>query len=94
VALSGNTRPESKNPANDRGLVADDFEMPHMLLQLRRPAPQEAAFAQLSDQLHDQKSQNYHRWLSAAEIGAQFGPAASDIAATSAWLQLVSGREP
>jgi len=35
VTLAGNTRPEA-NKQNDRGIVADDFAMEHMLLQLRR----------------------------------------------------------
>jgi len=43
VVLSGNTRPEAKNTANDRGKVADGMPMQHMLLQLRRPAAQEQA---------------------------------------------------
>ena len=58
----------------------DAMPMPHMMLQLRRPAAQEQALATLIDQLHDPNSPNYHHWLTASEIGAQFGPAASDIA--------------
>ena len=85
VTLSGNTRPEA-NAANDRGRVADNLAMPHMLLQLRRPAAQEQGLVTLIDQLHDRKSPNYHHWLSAAEVGAQFGPAASDIQAVTGWL--------
>src|SRR5208282_5655614 len=34
VTLRGNTRPEA-NAANDRGPVADDFPMTHLMLQLR-----------------------------------------------------------
>jgi hypothetical protein len=86
VTLAGNTRPEAKNPNNDRGPVADDMPMPHMMLQLRRPAAQEQALQALIDQLHDPKSPNYHHWLTASEIGTQFGPAASDIATVTAWL--------
>src|SRR5580700_619532 len=43
TTLPGNTRPEAKNPANDRGRVDDSLAMPHMQMQLRRPAPQEQA---------------------------------------------------
>jgi hypothetical protein len=85
-ALAGNTRPEAKNPANDRGRVDDATPMPHLMLQLRRPAAQEQALAALVDQLHDPKSPNYHHWLTANDIGAQFGPAASDIATVTNWL--------
>jgi subtilase family serine protease len=87
VAQSGNTRPEAKIPANDRGIVADSMPMPHMLLQLRRPAAQEQALVTLIDQLHDPQSPNFHHWITAAELGAQFGPAASDIQAITGWLQ-------
>src|SRR5580704_19477844 len=52
-ALAGNTRPEAQNPANDRGRVDDATPMPHLMLQLRRPAAQEQALATLIDQLHD-----------------------------------------
>jgi hypothetical protein len=33
ATLSGNTRSEALNPANDRGMVADTLPMPHILLQ-------------------------------------------------------------
>src|ERR1700722_20633275 len=56
VGLAGNTRPEAKIAANDRGRVDDATPMPHLMLQLRRPATQEQALATLLDQLHDPKS--------------------------------------
>src|SRR5208282_5183837 len=43
VVLAGNTRPEARDPANDRGIVPDSMPMPHMMLQLQRPAAQEKA---------------------------------------------------
>ncbi|HUD89738.1 MAG TPA: protease pro-enzyme activation domain-containing protein [Xanthobacteraceae bacterium] len=86
VPLPGNTRAEARDPANDRGIVPDSMALPHMLLQLRRPAAQDQALNALIDQLHDAQSPNYHRWLSPAEVGAQFGPAASDIAVITGWL--------
>ena len=87
VVLSGNTRPEARDPANDRGRVPDSLPMPHMLLQLRRPAAQEQAVESLIDQLHDPQSPNFHHWLSASELGEQYGPAASDIQAITGWLR-------
>jgi hypothetical protein len=87
VTLRGNTRPEAKNLANDRGRVDDSLPLDHMQLQLRRPAAQEQALTALIDQLHDPNSPNYHQWLTAAQFGAQFGPAASDISAVTGWLQ-------
>jgi hypothetical protein len=87
TTLHGNTRGEAKTAANDLGLADDSMPLPEMRIQLRRPAAQEQAFEQLIEQLHDANSPNYHRWLTAAEIGAQFGPAQSDIEAVSAWLR-------
>ena len=87
VSLAGNTRPEARNAANDRGRIDDATPMPHLKLQLRRPAAQEQAFQTLIDQLHDPHSPNYHHWLTASEIGARFGPAASDVARITGWLE-------
>jgi subtilase family serine protease len=86
LSLGGNTRPEARNPANDRGRVDDAMPMPHLMLQLRRPPAQEQALATLIDQLHDPSSPNYHHWLTANDLGAQFGPAASDIVTVTNWL--------
>jgi subtilase family serine protease len=86
VRLFGNTRPEA-NATNDRGPVADDFPMPHMLLQLQRSPTQEQALVQLIDQMHDPASPNYHRWLTPNQLGAQFGPASSDIQKVTGWLE-------
>jgi hypothetical protein len=87
ATLAGNTRPEARRPGNDRGRVDDTLALPHMQLQLRRPAEREQALEALIEQLHDPKSPNFHHWLTAAEFGARFGPAASDIAAITGWLQ-------
>ena len=86
VTLKGNTRPEA-NPTNDRGAVADDFQMEHMLLQLQRPPEQEQALKEFIDQLHDPASPNFHRWLSAQEFGAKFGLAQDDLNTITTWLQ-------
>jgi hypothetical protein len=84
--LAGNIRPEARNAGNDRGSAPDTMSLPHMLLQLRRPAAQEQALETLIEQLHDPSSPNYHQWLSAEQLGAQFGPAASDIQTITDWL--------
>jgi hypothetical protein len=84
--LAGNTRSQA-NAQNDAGPVADGLAMDHMLLQLQRPAEQEAAVRQLIESQQDPHSPNYHQWLTAEEIGASFGPAQEDIDAVSGWLQ-------
>lgn len=83
--LAGNTRSQA-NAQNDAGPVADDLAMDHMLLQLQRPQEQEAAIEQLIAGQQNPSSPNYHRWLTAEEIGASFGPAQEDIDAVTGWL--------
>jgi subtilase family serine protease len=85
VTLSGSTRPEAV-AANDRGRVADDFPMQDMQLQLSRSAAQEQAFQQAIDAMYTPGSPNYHNWMTAAKIGAEFGVAEKDIQTVSQWL--------
>src|SRR4029077_20391364 len=86
VALAGNTRPEAR-PVNDRGAVANDFAMEHMLLQLKRSPEQEVALQQFLDELQTKGSANFHRWLTAQEFGDRFGAAKPDLAAVTGWLE-------
>jgi hypothetical protein len=84
--LTGNMRPEA-NAANDRGPVADDLAMDHMLLQLRRSSEQEQAIQQFIDQLHDAQSPNFHRWLTADQIAQRYAPAQEDVDKVTSWLE-------
>src|SRR5215472_15949689 len=86
VVLKGNTRPEAVFE-NDRGAVADDFPVEHMLLQLKRSAEQEKALQQFIDELHTQGSPNFHHWLTAQEFGERFGLAQPDLDMVTAWLR-------
>jgi hypothetical protein len=86
ITLQGNTRPEAR-AKNDRGLVDNSLKMDHMLLQLKRSPEQEQELRQLTDQLHDSSSQNYHQWLTSAEFGERFGLARQDIDTITRWLQ-------
>ncbi len=85
VTLAGNT-PAEANAQNDRGKVADGFAMPHMLLQLQRSPEREQALENFIDQQHTSSSPNFHRWLTAAQVGQLYGPAQSDIEMVSDWL--------
>ncbi|MGO9261298.1 MAG: protease pro-enzyme activation domain-containing protein [Bryobacteraceae bacterium] len=84
--LAGNTRSQA-NAQNDRGRVADDFPMEHMLLQLQRPEEQEQAAKQMVDDLHNPKSANFHKWLTPAQYGQLYGPAQSDVDTVTGWLK-------
>jgi len=86
VTLKGNTRPEA-NAINDRGAVADDFQIDHMLMQLKRSPESEAALQQYISDLHNPQSANYHKWLTPAQFNAAFGTANEDLTAVTTWLQ-------
>src|SRR5262249_15450517 len=58
----------------------------HMQLLLRRSDEQQAAADLYVKQLNDKNSVNYHHWLTAAQFGQKFGPAAEDIAAVTGWV--------
>lgn len=91
VRLEGNTRPEA-NFANDRGAVASDLAMEHMLLQLKRSPEQEEALQQFIEELHTPSSPNFHHWLTAQEFGDKFGVAKADLDAMRSWLESHSFR--
>jgi subtilase family serine protease len=86
VSLAGNTRPEA-NADNDLGPVGDGLSLDHMMLQLKRSPEQEKAAAGFVDDLHDRKSANFHKWISATEFGKNFGLAESDIRTITGWLE-------
>src|SRR5438445_9801684 len=86
VRLTGNTRREAK-AENDRGAVADDFRVEHMLLQLYRSLEQEQALQQFIEELHDPNSPNFHKWLTAQEFGGRFGVSQQDLDTLARWLE-------
>ncbi len=86
VVLAGNTRPEA-TAANDRGPVADNFPMEHMLLQLRRSPEQEQVLDKYIAEIEDPRSPNYHHWLTAQEMREKYGLAAQDIETITNWLK-------
>jgi regulation of enolase protein 1 (concanavalin A-like superfamily) len=86
VTLPGNTRPEAR-AEHDRGPVAYDFPMEHMLLQLRRTPEQEQALEQFIDELQKKGSPNFHKWITAQEFGERFGLAKQDLDAITDWLE-------
>jgi subtilase family serine protease len=86
VTLTGNTRPEA-NAENDLGAASDDLPLDHMLLQLKRSPEQEQAAQEFIAELHNPKSPHFHKWLTAAQFGEQFGAAEADLQKITAWLQ-------
>jgi trimeric autotransporter adhesin len=86
VTLKGNVRPVSKR-AQDLGPVDAGAPASRVLLLLKRPAEQQAALQQFIADAHTPGTASYHRWLTPAQLGSQFGPADSDVQAVVAWLQ-------
>lgn len=84
--LAGNVRSAALNPANDRGAVDSSLPLEHVLLQLKRSDAAEAALDAYIGSLNDANSPNFHKWLTAEQLGAEYGPAAADIAAVTGWL--------
>jgi hypothetical protein len=86
VVLSGNVHPLATR-ANDRGAVDASMPADRMFLLLKRSPQQELALKAAIEGLHDKNSPSFHKWLTPAQFGAQWGAADSDIAAVTAWLQ-------
>jgi subtilase family serine protease len=85
VAVKGEKSPFLAN-AKDMGELADTQKLPHVMLVLKRPALQQAAFDSL---VHDQQvrtSPSYHKWLTAAQLRG-YGPDQADVEKVVAWLQ-------
>ena len=71
----------------DRGEAPPDLPLNRILLVLKRSDQQETALRRLMENQQYKKSPSYHQWLTPEELGARFGPADSDIAAVTNWLQ-------
>ena len=86
AALAGNVRPEAR-AANDMGTVAGDVQLNHMLLLLQRPAAREAALKSRIASMYKPGSPDFHKWLTARELGQEYGPDQADIATVVGWLK-------
>ena len=86
VTLKGNTHPLALSKY-DQGAVSDSLPMQHMFLVLQRSPEQQQAFSKLLDEQQDPKSANYHKWLTAEELGKNYGPSAADISTITSWLE-------
>lgn len=85
VTLHGYVHPLA-NAANDRGPAPDSMQLSRMHLVLQRSASQEVALRQMLGAMHAPGSAGYHKWLTPAQFGAQFGPSDQDVATVESWL--------
>ena len=87
VTLRGNRHPLAL-AQYDKGAVAPEFRMDHMLLTLTPDAAQQDALNLLLDAQHNPQSPYYHQWLTPEQYGERFGASDSDVAKISAWLHV------
>jgi Pro-kumamolisin, activation domain len=86
ATLRGNVHPLVRS-AEDRGIAPSSMQLDHMLLVLTRSPEQETALETLMAQQLDKSSPNFHKWLTPAQFGQEFGPSDEDIDKVSSWLQ-------
>ncbi len=72
--------------SEDLGRLSGGQNLGRMLLLLAPTQQQEQAAAQLVAQQHDASSPLFHKWLTPAQFGQQFGVATDDIEKVRQWL--------
>jgi subtilase family serine protease len=86
VTLAG-THPRIVEKADDLGALSGSQQMQGISLSFSLTAAQQSALTALMTAQQTPGSPQYHQWLTPDQFAAQFGVAASDIAATESWLQ-------
>ncbi len=71
----------------EQGLADNAKVLQGMTINFKRTDAQEAALKALLKAQQDPASPSYHKWLTPAQFGQQFGMSAADLAKVSAWLQ-------
>lgn len=84
LPLSGDLSSAVKR-ATDAGAIADTTALPHIRLELKRPAALQAAFDRLVLAQHTKGSAQYRHWLQPSDLRS-YGPAQADIDKVSLWL--------
>jgi subtilase family serine protease len=86
VSLPGNTTPAAALKQNDRGPVADDLRLDHILILLKRDPQTEADLREHIDAMHNPASPDYHHWLIPEQLAARYGVHPQDLDAVQRWL--------
>ncbi len=71
----------------DRGLADNAKVLEGLSINFKRSAAQQAALQALLTAQQEPGSPSYHKWLTQAQFGQQFGMSAADLAKVSDWLQ-------
>ncbi len=85
VKLGGSVHPLATR-ANDRGPVDSAAPVRRMMMVLKRSAAQDKALAAAIEAMQRPGSPTYHHWLTAEQIGSQYGANQQDIATVTNWL--------
>ncbi len=85
VTLRGNT-PLWAQPGRVVGVVAPEVRLERMVLVLKADPAREQALRLRVQQQHEPGSAQYHRWLTAAEFGREFGVTPGQLATVTGWL--------
>jgi subtilase family serine protease len=86
TALKGSLHPLAR-AQYDQGRAAASTPLSYMTMTFAPSATQEAALQALLAAQQNPASPLYHKWLTPAQFGAQFGMSSNDIATAEAWLQ-------
>ena len=84
---AGTAPPAAQVARNDRGRVADGFALHGMRILMHRSTAQQAALDKLTEDLHNPRSPNYHKWLTASQFAQRFGVDKADVNAVRSWLE-------
>jgi hypothetical protein len=86
VTLKGSVHPLVRR-AVDQGAAPGDLQLGRMQLLLKPTDAQQAALRELLQAQQNKRSEQYHKWLTPAQFGEQFGVAQQDIDTITGWLQ-------
>jgi hypothetical protein len=86
-AAAGTAGARLSQSATDLGAVEDSLPAGRMLLLLQRSPQQESSLTDFIQAAHTPGSSSFHQWLTPADFGRLYGPASSDVAAVTAWLE-------
>lgn len=85
ITLKHNVPMQARAEA-DRGAAPDSLPMHRMLLLLNRSPERESALQQFLTDQQTKGSAQFHKWLSPADFGRQFGLSDADLQTVSSWL--------
>jgi trimeric autotransporter adhesin len=71
---------------NDRGAAEDGMQLDRIQVVMKRSTAQESALKRMIMEMHTPGTAMYHKWLTPAQFGQQFGPSDADIETLTNWL--------